>query len=131
MRCNLNFILLTQSSLIGSAASSDDQDPFDLSFYTKGAAIGDSYVFSTRHGSLEADKVSSQDTLLASAPATNSRGPVPGMMALTETWLRFNLELSQRSLTSRTLLAAEPLFPTYTNKQQSFLPTKSLFSYRQ
>lgn len=28
--------------LLNSAFASDDQDPFDLSFYTKGAAIGDS-----------------------------------------------------------------------------------------
>lgn len=56
MRCNLNRILLAQLSIIGTAIGSDDQDPFDLSFYAKGAAIGDSYAFLTHHESFEADR---------------------------------------------------------------------------
>lgn len=31
-------------SFLSYTSAADDEDPFDLSFYRKGAAIGDSYV---------------------------------------------------------------------------------------
>lgn len=96
LRCNLNCILIAHISLASSAIGFDDQDSFDLSSHTERAAIGDSHAFSIRHRSFKADSVPSQDSsmLLASAPAMNSRGPAPVVMALTRAWSRSSLDLN-------------------------------------